>query len=60
MNYSIQLGHVRFRAAGLIDPGPTRPPYVGVPADYVAGAEEVGRRWKQLEGEYARQVAGTR
>jgi 4-(2-carboxyphenyl)-2-oxobut-3-enoate aldolase len=52
MNYSIQLGHVRFRAAGLIDPGPTRPPYIGAPAEYMAGAEEVGRRWALLEREY--------
>jgi 4-(2-carboxyphenyl)-2-oxobut-3-enoate aldolase len=52
MNYSIQLGHVRFRAAGLIDPGPTRPPYLGAPPEYIAGAEEVGRRWAQIEREY--------
>jgi dihydrodipicolinate synthase/N-acetylneuraminate lyase len=58
LNYSIQLGHARFRAAGLIDPGPTRPPYAGAPDDYVAGAEEVGRRWATLEREYARQAAG--
>ena len=54
MNYSIQLGHVRFRSAGLIDPGPTRPPYVGAPEEYMAGAREVGRRWQQLEAEYSR------
>jgi 4-(2-carboxyphenyl)-2-oxobut-3-enoate aldolase len=58
MNYSIQLGHVRFRAAGLIDPGPTRLPYVGAPDEYIAGAEEVGRRWAQLEAEYGRVGAG--
>lgn len=56
MNYSIQLGHERFRAAGLIDPGPTRPPYVGLPAGYRTGAEEVGRRWKLLEAEYVRET----
>jgi 4-(2-carboxyphenyl)-2-oxobut-3-enoate aldolase len=48
-DYSIQLCHVRFRAAGLIDPGPCRPPYIGVPDEYVAGAEEVGRRFRVLE-----------
>jgi dihydrodipicolinate synthase/N-acetylneuraminate lyase len=53
INYSIQLGHERFRAAGLIDPGPCRPPYIGVPAEYLAGAQEVGRRWRTLENEYA-------
>lgn len=56
MNYSIQLGHTRFKAAGLIDPGPTRPPYVGAPEAYIAGAVEVGRRWAQLEREYAREA----
>lgn len=59
MDYSIQLGHVRFRTAGLIDPGPCRPPYIDVPADYVTGSEEVGRRWKVLQDEYARETAGT-
>lgn len=53
MNYSIQLGHVRFKAAGLIDPGPTRPPYVGAPEEFVAGSEECGRRWAQLQSEFA-------
>jgi len=59
MGYSIQLGHVRFKAAGLIDPGPTRPPYVGAPEQYVAGSEECGRRWAQLQREFTGQaVAG--
>jgi 4-(2-carboxyphenyl)-2-oxobut-3-enoate aldolase len=53
MNYSIQLGHARFRTAGLIDPGPTRVPYIGAPAEYIAGCEEVGRRWLELERRYA-------
>ena len=59
INYSIQLGHERFRAAGLIDPGPCRPPYIGVPDEYLAGAKEVGRRWRTLEDEFAN-VATTR
>lgn len=59
MNYSIQLGHARFRAAGLIDPGPTRPPYIGAPAEYLAGCEEVGRRWAVLQKEYGRQTVAT-
>jgi dihydrodipicolinate synthase/N-acetylneuraminate lyase len=57
INYSIQLGHERFRAAGLIDPGPCRPPYIGVPDEYLAGAEEVGRRWRTLENEFANVAA---
>jgi 4-(2-carboxyphenyl)-2-oxobut-3-enoate aldolase len=54
MNYSIQLGHVRFAAAGLIDPGPTRPPYVGAPEEFIAGSVECGRRWAQLQAEFAK------
>jgi len=53
MSYSIQVGHARFRGAGLIDPGPPRPPYTDAPADCIAGGEETGRRWAQLEKEYA-------
>jgi 4-(2-carboxyphenyl)-2-oxobut-3-enoate aldolase len=53
MNYSIQLGHARFRTAGLIDPGPTRPPYIGAPDEYLKGCEEVGRRFAELERRYA-------
>ena len=52
MDYSIQLGHARFRTAGVIDPGPTRPPYVGAPEAFVKGGEEVGRRFAQLERKY--------
>jgi len=58
-DYSIALCRVRFRAAGLIDPGPSRPPYVDLPEEYIGGAAEVGRRWRVLEEEYASQaVAG--
>jgi dihydrodipicolinate synthase/N-acetylneuraminate lyase len=53
MDYSIQLGHARFAAAGLIDPGPTRPPYLEAPASYMAGATECGRRWAVLQAEFA-------
>ncbi|MCX2933709.1 dihydrodipicolinate synthase family protein [Mycobacterium sp. CVI_P3] len=52
MDYSIPVGRARFRAAGLIDPGPSRPPYTDAPADMIAGGEETGRRWAQLEREY--------
>lgn len=52
MDYSIQLGHVRFREAGLIDPGPTRPPYLEAPESYVEGSRLCGRRWAQLQREY--------
>jgi dihydrodipicolinate synthase/N-acetylneuraminate lyase len=52
MDYSIQLGHARFQAAGLIDPGPARPPYVEAPDAYVDGALECGRRWAVLQAEF--------
>jgi len=52
MDYSIAIGHLRFKAAGLIDPGPARPPYTQLPEAYVAGALECGRRWATLEQEY--------
>lgn len=53
INYSIQLGHVRFRNAGLIDPGPCRPPYLSAPDDYAQGSAECGRRWAELEREFS-------
>ena len=59
MNYSIPLGHARFRTAGIIDPGPTRPPYTTAPADFIAGCEEVGRRFAQLERRYAATAPAT-
>lgn len=52
MDYSIQIGHMRFEAAGLINPGPPRPPYTQLPEAYKQGAQECGRRWASLEREY--------
>ncbi|MCW2688396.1 MAG: dihydrodipicolinate synthetase [Mycobacterium sp.] len=52
MDYSIPVGRGRFRGAGLIDCGPSRPPYIEAPADMVAGGEETGRRWAELEQKY--------
>jgi 4-(2-carboxyphenyl)-2-oxobut-3-enoate aldolase len=52
MDYSIPVGRGRFRGAGLIDCGPSRPPYTDAPADMVAGGEETGRRWAELEQNY--------
>ena len=51
MTYSIQLGHARFNAAGLVDVGPCRPPYTAVPVDLLAGAEETGRMLARLQRE---------
>jgi 4-(2-carboxyphenyl)-2-oxobut-3-enoate aldolase len=52
MDYSIPVGRGRFRGAGLIDCGPSRPPYIEGPPDMVAGGEETGRRWAELEQKY--------
>jgi 4-(2-carboxyphenyl)-2-oxobut-3-enoate aldolase len=51
-DYSIQLARARFAAAGFIDPGPSRPPYIGVPDAYTGGAAEVGRRFRELHERY--------
>jgi len=56
--FSIQLGHERFRAAGMIEPGPCRPPYIDAPADLLAGSREAGNRWKTLQGKYSRAPIG--
>ena len=52
MNYSIPIGHLRFAAAGLIEPGPTRPPYTSLPDEFRAGATETGRRWAEVQREF--------
>jgi dihydrodipicolinate synthase/N-acetylneuraminate lyase len=52
-DYSIQLGRIRFKEAGFIDPGPARPPYREAPAELVAGSAECGRRWATLQRDYA-------
>ncbi len=56
MNYSVQIGHLRFAAAGLIEPGPPRPPYIGLPDKYREGGLETGRRWATLQQEFAQTV----
>lgn len=53
MDYSIQIGHLRFESAGLINPGPPRPPYLFLPDVYRDGAIECGLRWKALESRVA-------
>ncbi len=58
MDFSIQLGHERFKAAGFIDPGPSRPPYTEAPDELKEGSRECGRRWKQLQAEYGTATAG--
>jgi 4-(2-carboxyphenyl)-2-oxobut-3-enoate aldolase len=52
MDYSIPLAHERFSAAGLIDPGPSRPPYRAAPQSYIAGSTETGKRWSTLQKKF--------
>lgn len=54
MDYSIAVGHLRFQHAGLVDPGPVRPPYLFLPDHYRDGGIETGRRWATLQREFAR------
>lgn len=51
MDNSIQIAHLRFSAAGLINPGPARPPYLDLSDRYREGGIRCGLRWKQLEDE---------
>ena len=55
--YSIQINKTRYKEAGYFHPGPSRPPYINIPAAYEEGAAECGRRWKALEEKYAKLVA---
>nr|WP_274636442.1 dihydrodipicolinate synthase family protein [Microbacterium bovistercoris] len=52
MQYSIQINREEFREAGFITPGPSRPPYIGAPVNYLEGGAEDGRRWRSLREKY--------
>ncbi|MBW0101433.1 dihydrodipicolinate synthase family protein [Pseudonocardia sp. KRD291] len=56
--YNIQLEKIRINAAGYIDAGPCRPPYIGCPEPYAAGARASGTKLAALHARYA-QPAGT-
>lgn len=51
--YNIPLDKARIAAAGVVDPGPARPPYQTAPQSYLDGAIETGRRWAELQRTYA-------
>jgi trans-o-hydroxybenzylidenepyruvate hydratase-aldolase len=51
--YNIQLEKLRMASAGYCNPGPLRPPYDVVPAEYEERAYECGRRWAELVQKYA-------
>jgi 4-(2-carboxyphenyl)-2-oxobut-3-enoate aldolase len=55
--YNIQLEKIRINAAGYINAGPSRPPYLSCPPDYADGARASGRRFAALDAKY-RQQAG--
>ncbi len=50
--YNIQLEKIRINAAGYIDAGPCRPPYVHCPGDYADGARVSAQRFAQLDADY--------
>ncbi len=53
-NYlNIQLEKLRMAGAGYCNPGPIRPPYNFVSAEYEANARECGRRWVEIAEKYA-------
>ncbi len=59
--YNIQLERLRYQAAGYIQPGPSRPPYVMelLPEEYREDTLEHVRRWRQLVDEVeGRKTAG--
>ena len=47
-SYNIQIEKVRMQTAGYCNPGPVRPPYAMLPDRYEVGAQECGRRWREL------------
>lgn len=51
--YNVPLEKARFAAAGLIDPGPARPPYDRIPEAHLEGAREAGRQWAALQAKYS-------
>ncbi|HZQ27890.1 MAG TPA: dihydrodipicolinate synthase family protein [Acidimicrobiales bacterium] len=53
MRYSIQIDNAEFAAAGLINPGPTRPPYQHAPERVLESGRECGRRWRALHDRYS-------
>lgn len=53
MPYSIQIGHGRFKGAGLIDPGPARPPYSEAPDAFVEAGVEAGRRMREVQQQFS-------
>lgn len=50
--YNVQLEKIRINAAGYMDSGPSRPPYVDCPDEYAEGARESGRRLAALNEKY--------
>ncbi len=59
-SWNIQLEKTRMNAAGYIKAGPIRPPYHAFKESDLAGAVEVGHRWRALHEKYAGALAGAR
>jgi 4-(2-carboxyphenyl)-2-oxobut-3-enoate aldolase len=56
--YNIQLEKIRINAAGYIDGGPCRPPYVACPEEYAAGARASAERFAALDQAYRARSVG--
>jgi 4-(2-carboxyphenyl)-2-oxobut-3-enoate aldolase len=55
--FNIQLEKIRINAAGYIQAGPCRPPYVFCPEEYAEGARTSGRRLADLHASFQAQEA---
>lgn len=55
--YNIALEKLRFDEAGYIKAGSPRSPFQTAPVEYLEGARETGRRWRQLVEELKADVA---
>jgi 4-(2-carboxyphenyl)-2-oxobut-3-enoate aldolase len=58
--YNVQMEKTRINAAGYINAGPSRPPYLNLPEAYAEGARDSGRRFAALHARYRNQVGAGR
>ena len=55
-SHNIQLEKIRMEASGYCKPGPIRPPYNVISAEFTEAAQENGRRYARLRDKYS--IAG--
>jgi 4-(2-carboxyphenyl)-2-oxobut-3-enoate aldolase len=54
--YNIQLEKIRFNASGLVNAGPSRPPYHRIPDEIAQGAFIVGQKYAALQKKYDQEM----